>query len=100
MSMANLVATINVNGGPQLVATVLGQVRQELASAVRAAAAKETDGRVVARLFEIAGNLSQELASAEAQMAVKVPTVHRERVSLADRQKSAPTAPPAAKAGI
>lgn len=70
--MAELVSTITVDvaGMDGLKAHVLGEMQKVLANAVREVAAKEQDGRVVARLFEVAGVISGSLGEAQAKVAV------------------------------
>ena len=69
--MASMTMTVNVEGIPGM----LQRVRTEFAQAVREIAAKETDGRVVSRLYEVAGLLAQDASAVEAQKALQSPQI-------------------------
>lgn len=78
----------------------LSQLRQDLAAAIRAAAADETDGRVVQRLWQVAAMVGGQLSAAEAKAAIAAAPPAYERKSLASRlgvsapPAGGPVAPP------
>jgi hypothetical protein len=75
----NATLTLNVSGSEELLRKAVSIVRNEVASALREAAAGEVDGRVAMRLSEVAGKMDGTLASAEAQIASKIAPNPNER---------------------
>ena len=70
--MASMNVQLNISGMPEVIA----QLRGELSAMLLAAAARETDLRVVERLKEVASAFAQSLSQVEAVERMKNPPEH------------------------